>query len=249
MSICFFTFQHIQLSTFLILFIRGKNETKNREKFLKILCISDHIDPQVYSPQIKERFFDIDLILCAGDLPLDYLDFIVSNLNKPLFFVFGNHHTQEINYYKKDFAASFDPPGSEFQGCGAVHIGSKIVREGNFIAAGLGGSMRYNRGINQYTDFEMVLEIMKLIPSLLWNRIAHGRYLDILLTHSPPRGIHDKNDKCHTGFKIFLWFMKVFKPKYLVHGHIHLYDLNAARCTKWKNTIVCNAYNHYMIEY
>ena len=216
---------------------------------MKILCISDHIDPQVYSPHIKERFSDVDFILCAGDLPLNYLDFIVSNLNKPLFFVFGNHYTQEIKHYKKELVFSFDQMENDYLGCGAVHIGSKIVKEGNFIAAGLGGSIRYNRGINQYTDFEMFLEILKLVPALLWNRIAYGRFLDILLTHAPPRGIHDKKDKCHTGFKVFLMFMKIFKPRYLVHGHIHLYDLNTVRSTKWKNTIVCNAYNHYLIEY
>jgi len=94
----------------------------------------------------------------------------------------------------------------------------------------------------------MFLEILKIVPKLLWNRLTHGRYLDILLTHAPPRGIHDKKDKCHLGFKPFLKFMKIFKPKYLVHGHIHLYDLADIRCTKWENTIVCNAYSHYVIN-
>ena len=220
-----------------------------RDKILKILCISDHIDPQVYSPRIKERFSDVDIILCAGDLPLDYLDFIVSSLNKPLFFVFGNHHTQEIKYYKKKYINNFEKTEYGYYGCGAVHLGTKIQKEGDLILAGFDGSMRYNDGINQYTDFEMRLEVLKLIPRLLWNRLVHGRYLDILLTHSPPKGIHDRNDKCHTGFKIFRKFLKFFKPKYHVHGHIHLYDLGAVRCTQWENTIVCNAYSHYVINY
>jgi Icc-related predicted phosphoesterase len=42
--------------------------------------------------------------------------------------------------------------------------------------------------------------------------------------------------------------MKVFKPKYLVHGHIHLYDLCDVRCTKWGSTTVINAYSHYVIN-
>jgi len=216
---------------------------------LKILCISDQIDPQVYSPAIRERFADVDLILSAGDLPLDYLDYIISNLNKPLFFVFGNHHIEELKYYKRlwDFTL-IQNDEKEFFGCGAVHLGTKVMKEENLILAGLGGSMRYNNGANQYTDFQMFIEITKLIPRLLWNRLFHGRFLDILLTHAPPKGIHDKNDKCHWGFKTFLWFMKVFKPKYLVHGHIHLYDLCDVRCTKWRDTMVVNAYSHFIIN-
>jgi len=215
---------------------------------LKILCISDQIDPLVYSSGIKERFGDIDMVLSAGDLPLDYLDFIISSLNKPLFFVFGNHHTEELKHYKKMMSTPFVETYREHFGCGAVHLGSKVKIEENFIIAGLGGSMRYNNGTNQFTEFQMFFEIAKLFPKLFWNRIFRGRYLDLLLTHAPPKGIHDKNDKCHWGFKSFLWFMKTFKPKYLVHGHIHLYDLCDVRCTKWENTTVINAYNHYVIE-
>ncbi|GBU27858.1 hypothetical protein R84B8_01401 [Treponema sp. R8-4-B8] len=215
---------------------------------MKILCISDKIDPQIYSPRVKERFGDVDLILSAGDLPLDYLDFIISSLNKPLFFVFGNHHTEELRHYKKPWNILMLQEVREYLGCGAIYLGSKVKKEGKILIAGLGGSMRYNNGPNQFTNFEMNIEILKLIPSLLWNRIAHGRFLDVLLTHAPPKGVHDKNDKCHLGFKSFLWFMKVFKPKYLVHGHIHLYDLNDTRSTKWNDTTVINVYSHYIID-
>ncbi|MCL2758902.1 MAG: metallophosphoesterase [Treponema sp.] len=216
---------------------------------MKILCISDQIDPQVYSPKIKERFADVDLILSAGDLPMDYLDFIISSLNKPLFFVFGNHHTEDLRHYKKLWNTQMLQDDSNYLGCGAIHLGTKIKTEGDFILAGLGGCMRYNNGFNQYTDFEMFIEITKLIPRLIWNRIFKGRYVDVLLTHAPPKGIHDKNDRCHLGFKAYLWFMKVFKPKFLVHGHIHLYDLTDIRSTTWKKTTVINAYSHYVINF
>ena len=215
---------------------------------MKILCISDKIDPLVYSPGIKERFQDVEIVLSAGDLPLYYLDFIISSLNKPLFFVFGNHHINELKHFRKLPEDPLVHEYPEYFCCGAVHLGSKIKKEGKVLIAGLGGSMRYNTGNNQYTDFQMFLEVVKLIPRLIWNRIIKGRYIDILLTHAPPKGIHDKKDKCHTGFKAFLWFMKAFKPKYLIHGHIHLYDMCESRCTKWGDTMVINAYNHYVIE-
>jgi Icc-related predicted phosphoesterase len=215
---------------------------------LKILCISDHIDPLVYSPHIKERFSDVDLILSAGDLSLDYLDYIISSLNKPLLFVFGNHHTEDLKYYKIPWDTPLITPDKEYLGCGAIYLGSKVKSENNLIVAGFGGCMRYNSGPNQFTDFEMFMEILKIIPRLLWNRIFHGRFLDILLTHAPPKGIHDKEDKCHQGFKAFLWLMKTFKPKYHVHGHIHLYDLRDQRSTMWEKTTVINAYNHCIID-
>jgi Icc-related predicted phosphoesterase len=218
---------------------------------MKILCISDQIDPLVYSSSIKERFADVDLILSAGDLPMDYLEFVVSSLNKPLLFVFGNHNLEEYHYYKSHHGAdllSWEKDAAGFHSSGAIHAGFKVRREEGLIIAGLEGSMRYNHGENQYTNFEMNWAILKLIPGLLFNRIFRGRFLDILLTHASPEGIHDKSDRCHQGFKAFLWFMRVFKPKYLVHGHIHLYDLSAVRATQYQNTLVLNAYSHYIID-
>jgi Icc-related predicted phosphoesterase len=217
---------------------------------VKILCISDQIDPLVYTTSIKERFGDVDLILSAGDLPMDYLDFIVSSLNKPLLFVFGNHHTRDMPFYTgNDFYIPQQSAADEhYRGSGALHVGSRIHREEGIIVAGLGGSMRYNKGENQFTEFQMKKEMFKLFPALIFNRIFRGRYLDILLTHASPKGIHDKEDRCHQGFGCFLWFMRKFKPKYLIHGHIHLYDLGDIRVTKYDETTVINAYSHYVID-
>jgi Icc-related predicted phosphoesterase len=217
---------------------------------MKILCVSDQIDPLVYSASIKTRFADVDLVLSAGDLPMDYLEFIVSSLNKPLLFVFGNHNLTEYGYYRGDKdAPGFHDAAAYYAHCsGSIHVGSRVRREQGLIIAGLGGSMVYNRGENQYTNFQMNMEILRLIPPLVFNRIFRGRFLDILLTHASPQGIHDKSDPCHRGFKAFLWFMRVFKPKYLIHGHIHLYDLSAVRMTRYHDTLVLNAYSHYIIN-
>jgi Icc-related predicted phosphoesterase len=217
---------------------------------MKILCISDQIDPLVYSNSIKTRFADVDFVLSAGDLPLDYLDFIVSSLNKPLFFVFGNHNLKGFSRFTRgsESVMEGDSRGDYSYATGAIHIDSKIVKEDSLIIAGLGGSMRYNHGENQYTDFQMKRKMFSLIPKLFFNKIFHGRYLDILLTHASPEGIHDKEDPCHRGFRSFLWFIRVFKPKYLIHGHIHLYDLSEIRTTKYDDTLVINAYSHFILE-
>jgi Icc-related predicted phosphoesterase len=213
---------------------------------MKILCVSDQIDPLVYTNSIRERFKDVDLVFSAGDLPLDYLDFIVSSLNKPLLYIAGNHHTRTPQG-KRNFMEQFTETGEE-DFCGACYVDSRVCFEEGLIVAGLGGSMRYNQGENQFTDFQMYWRILKMLPKLIFNRIFRGRFVDILLTHASPRGIHDREDKCHQGFKAFLWFMRAFKPRYLIHGHIHLYDLSEVRTTQYQTTLVINAFNHYVID-
>jgi len=150
---------------------------------MKILCVSDHIDPLVYSISIKQRFADVELVLSAGDLPLSYYDFIMSTLNKPLLFVFGNHNLRYMPLY----TGHVDALGRgrlERQGIdayiptGATYIGSRARREKSLLLAGLGGSLWYNGGDNQYREFQVAFRILKLIPRLLYNRLrslVHAR--------------------------------------------------------------------------
>lgn len=222
---------------------------------MRILCVSDQVDPVVYSSAIRDRFKDVDLVLAAGDLPMDYLSFIVSGLNKPLLFVFGNHNLEELAYYRPRADVRGHPVDTPWpsrdrlEGSGAVYTGFRVVREGGLLVAGLGGSRWYNGGANQFTNLQMAFRILFLIPSLLWNRIFHGRYLDILLTHAPPEGIQDRPDPCHRGFRPFLWFMRAFRPRFLVHGHVHLYDMASSRVSEYGGTTVVNAFSHYLLDW
>ena len=83
--------------------------------------------------------------------------------------------------------------------------------------------------------------------SLLLNRLRKGRYLDILITHAPPYGIHDEVDVCHLGFQALLTFMKRFRPRYLLHGHVHRYGNEAWR-TQYLDTEVINVFPSCVIE-
>jgi len=218
---------------------------------MKVLCVADHIDPLVYSTQVKKRFGEVELVLGAGDLPLEYYSFIVSSLNVPLLFVYGNHNLGQLDFYQRklpDQMRNMEDPLKERNAVGATFLEDRHHRHGKLLVAGLGGSMRYNEGEHQFTEFQMMLRILKLAPRLWWNRLVYGRYLDILLTHAPPRGIHDKADKPHWGFKAFLTFMKWFHPKYLIHGHIHLYELNEVRRTTYLKTEVVNCYDHLVLD-
>lgn len=218
---------------------------------MKILCVADHVDPLVYSTAVRTRFGDVDMVISAGDLPMEYLGFIASSLNRPVCFVFGNHNLKELPHFHRSERPILDDTSMASQirnYYGATYLEDRVRKVGGLLIAGLGGSMRYNDGDHQFTDFEMYRRMWRLIPRLLWNRLVHGRYLDILVTHASPRGIHDKEDLCHTGFGSFLWFMRAFKPRYLLHGHIHLYDLNARRITRYEHTEIINVYDHFVLE-
>ncbi|MCI5665568.1 MAG: metallophosphoesterase [Spirochaetia bacterium] len=230
---------------------------------MKILCVSDYVDPLIYNQNAKEIFPDIDAIICAGDLPMDYIDFIVSVFNKPTYFIFGNHNLKDFGFYHK-----IDSPQGEQQymerkhhGSGAKYMGFKTSVENIFtikdsvtgkerplLMAGVSGSLKYNNGLCQYSDFEMKLKLIKMIPKLLKNKKKYGTYLDIFLTHATPRHIHDHEDPCHKGFECFNWFIEKFKPTYMIHGHIHLYDMREERIGVYNNTTVINAYAHHILE-
>lgn len=218
---------------------------------MKVLCVADHIDPLVYSTQIKSRFRDVELVLGAGDLPLEYYSFIVSSLNVPLLFIYGNHNLSRLDFYQGRLSPTERAMDDQFKygnAVGATFLEDRHHRHGKLLVAGLGGSMRYNHGEHQFTEFQMMLRVLRLAPRLWWNRLVHGRFLDVLLTHAPPRGIHDREDRCHWGFKAFLTFMKWFKPRYLIHGHIHLYELNEVRRSTYLQTEIVNCYDHLVLE-
>lgn len=233
---------------------------------MKILCVSDYVDPLIYNQNVKSAFSDIDLILCAGDLPMDYVDFIVTVFNKPTYFVFGNHNLEELGFYHnlitKDSKSHCRPDVSMNHTHGAAYLGFKALavnslkindpvtnKESPLLIAGASGSLKYNKGLCQYSDFEMRRKLFHLIPRLIYNKLKYGRYLDIFMTHASPRHIHDKEDPCHKGFDCYNWFLKKFKPALMVHGHIHLYDMREERIGKYYDTTVLNAYAHYIIDF
>jgi hypothetical protein len=90
----------------------------------------------------------------------------------------------------------------------------------------------------------MWVMVLQLIPSLIYNKIRYGRYLDIFVTHAPPWGIHDCQDPAHQGIKAFRWFIKTFQPAYHLHGHIHVYSPQTITKTKLGNTLVMNTYGY-----
>ena len=208
---------------------------------MKILTVSDKVDELIYSPAIKRLGAGADLILGCGDLPAYYLEFIVTMLGGPLFYVIGNHA-----YAVKERHRPFNK--WEYPG-GCENIDGHLVRYKKLLIAGLEGSMRYNNNpYYQYTEREMALKAWRLVPGLVMNKLRYGRYLDILITHAPPQGIHDKSDRCHQGFRAFVTLMERFRPRYLIHGHVHVYSPNETVETVFGDTTVINTYGYRMLE-
>lgn len=227
---------------------------------MKILAISDEVVDFIYSPQIKDKYADVDLVLACGDLPFYYLEYIVTILDVPLYYVPGNHDRQE--QYLSDGRVIYRAEGCErldqrAVDLPAVSLASQRSRDDQAIQAapkllmaGLGGSRRYNRDIgHQHTEAEMFSRALGLAPHLAANRLKYGRYLDILVTHAPPRGIHDRDDLAHTGFETFCHFMDVFQPRLLLHGHSHVYRGDTVTSSRYKHTQIVNVYPYRVIEW
>jgi Icc-related predicted phosphoesterase len=79
---------------------------------------------------------------------------------------------------------------------------------GGWSFAGFEGCVRYGDGPHQYTQEETAGLVRRLPPA------------DVLLCHSPPRGINDEpDDPAHVGFSALRTWVEHHRPRYLLHGH------------------------------
>lgn len=205
---------------------------------MKALLLSDVQVPFVYSPSVKEKFGDVDLAVSCGDLSYEYLEYVVSSLDIPMYYVRGNH-SKEV-----EETASGQLRGPR----GAIDMHGRTLADRGLLLAGIEGCLRYRKGPFQYSQFEMWTMAFHLIPALLVNRLRYGRFLDIFISHAPPWGIHDQEDLPHQGIKAFRWLIKAFKPAYHFHGHIHVYQPDAVTETRVGKTMVINAYGYREID-
>jgi Icc-related predicted phosphoesterase len=203
------------------------------------LTVSDEIVPAIYSLNIKDRFQHIEAVFGCGDLPPYYLEFIVTMLGRPCFYIDGNHNGVE---HTEDGEVLNAP-----RGC--INLERRSVKHAGLLIAGLGGCLRYNNSDGaQYTETQMMAHVWALAPWLLLNKLRYGRYLDVMLTHAPPLGIHNGPDRPHRGFASLLRLMDWFAPRYLIHGHIHRsYGFSSVTETRYNNTMVLNTAGYRLL--
>ena len=195
---------------------------------MKLLLISDEEDGFLWDHYRPGCLAGYDLILSAGDLKSDYLTFLVTMANRPLLYVHGNH----------DECYELSPP----EGCECID--DRLVTVGGLRILGLGGSQRYREGPYQYSEREMARRIRKLKRKI---RKAGG--VDIVLAHAPLRGYGDMENLVHRGFEAFLPLLDEWKPRYFVHGHVHLsYGSKQPRVQQYGETTLINACGKYTLE-
>jgi Icc-related predicted phosphoesterase len=197
---------------------------------MNILVLADEESKYLWDYFEKSKLDGVDLIISCGDLNPQYLSFLATFAKVPILYVHGNH----------DAIYETTPPD------GCICIDDDLYVYNGIRILGLGGSQCYNFGAYQYSEKEMRSRIFKLRRKLR----KYGGF-DILVTHAPALELNDGEDLPHKGFQAFRDLLDQYKPKYFLHGHVHLtYNWQQQRiCTYNDTTTVINAYERYLFEY
>lgn len=196
---------------------------------MRILAVSDVNAAAYYDYYTPGKLDGVDLILACGDLRREYLEFLVTMSHCPLVYVHGNH----------DDGLDETPP----EGC--VCADDRLVVVNGLRILGLGGSYRYRDGAHMFTEKEMRGRIRALRF-----QIMRRRGFDILLTHAPARHINDFDSLSHRGFECFLALLDKYRPRYFIHGHIHMnYGVHIPQKTVRGETTIINAYEYCLFDW
>jgi len=187
---------------------------------VKVLVVADEEAPNLHAQAMKD--LAPDLVLSAGDLPWDYLEFISSTLDVPLVFVPGNHDP-ELGRSRQGRSGMYTEdgiPADSPRPRGAVNADQQVVEVAGLRIAGLGGCVRYRPGPHQYTQRQYHRRGRRLV-----RRARSGGPVDVLLTHAPPLGLGDGDDKPHEGIEALHRVLETLRPTWHLHGHIHPYGM------------------------
>ena len=216
---------------------------------MRILAISDEPDRSLTVDRLRE--INPGLVISCGDLDMGYLDYVASAANASLVLVPGNHDP-ELKRVKTSAAARlwFDhdwgtPVRSEEGSAeiGAINADGRIVTINGLTIAGLGGSIRYREGPNQYTERQMAHRARRL----RWQVQMRRRRIDLLIAHSPPAGVGDDTDGPHRGFAAFVPLVEALQPRLMLHGHIHPHGFVKPDRQLGETTVV-NVIPHKVLE-
>lgn len=182
--------------------------------------VADEVEERLWTSAVRNH--PADLVIGAGDLPYDYLEFLAGALDVPCVFVPGNHDPDLSGYTRYGGLSMKDGFPTVWPGpAGGVNADGRIVDVGGLRFAGLGGSVRYNDGPNQWTQRQQARRARRLVRRARLRRWRDGRGVDVLLTHAPPRHCGDREDPPHRGFDCLHRTIELLRPKWLLHGHIH----------------------------
>ncbi len=188
---------------------------------VRVLAVSDVTDQLLLAD--LSSVATANLILACGDLPFDYLRYLMDALDLPLVFVPGNHD-RDLSGYRTSRAGLTVRSGLPARPpwpSGAINADGRVVDVAGLRVAGLGGCLRYSGGANQYTDRQQARRARALRATAWWHRRRDGQGVDVLLTHAPPLGVGDGADLAHRGFSSYRSLVAALQPRVLLHGHVH----------------------------
>ena len=94
---------------------------------MKILCISDKVESMLHGPNLTSYARGVEAVISCGDLPFDYLEYIVTFLGVPVYYVLGNHDP--------------GPEGPEYPG-GCTPLDGRIVEAEDGVWCSPGSPVR-----------------------------------------------------------------------------------------------------------
>lgn len=209
---------------------------------MRVLAVADEVDESLTAGRLRE--LGAQIVLAAGDLPFDYLEYLVSTLDVPLVYVPGNHDP-ELRPALGLGPLTLAPPPPGPGGC--LNADGRTVDAAGLRIAGLGGSLGQAARPNQYSQARMRRRALALEARARLRRALDGRGVDILLTHSPPLHAGDADDPAHRGFTAFQRLVRALEPRFLVHGHVHPYGRRPPPIRLGRSEVV-NAVPHRLLE-
>jgi uncharacterized protein len=133
----------------------------------------------------------IDLVVTLGDVPLGLIEVILlKKRSVPYYGVNGNHDHGFVPKY--------------------ANAHRKVFRAGGLKIGGFEGAPKVRGEARSHAFTERQVN---------W-RMWWMPHVDIFLAHSPPRGIHDRQDPLHTGFRAFQTYIQKRQPRLFLHGHV-----------------------------
>lgn len=183
---------------------------------VRVLAIADEETASLTPSRLAD--LDVDLVLGAGDLPWDYLEYVTEAADAPLAFVPGNHDpaTPPGRRTRAGLWLRDGRPAPEPRPLGGINVDEEAVEIAGLRIAGLGGCVRYRPGPHQYDQRDFERRGRRLA-----RRARRLGGVDVLLTHAPPYGLGDDEDAPHCGIRALHGLLQQLQPTLLVHGHIH----------------------------
>jgi hypothetical protein len=195
---------------------------------VRILAVSDEVDERLSDD--PRTAGPVDLMLACGDLPFEYLNVLQRWLDAPLAFVPGNHDPDVAGYHlsRRGLPVRAGMPATPPWPPGAVNADGRVVDLAGLRLAGLGGSVRYSDGPNQYSQRQQQRRARRVGNAARWRRWRDGRGVDIVLAHSPAAGVGDAPDPAHHGSTALVTLVERLEPPLLLHGHVPPYGPDRA---------------------